>query len=751
MTRNADKRFCRVDCSAFANGRRTLPIAKHIEKVRFCTSSQDAFDSFAQKKRKIVFSALCIFLLTIPLFASSPTAAEFYSRGVERQNGEEWYEATELFLEAVRVNPAYADAWFRLAECAYQLGQYDTALAYLSSAEKYARNSTRVQNLRGMCRIALGNFSEARRIFEKILAQYPNDVDARFGIAELELFSGRISSAEGKYAEALERDPSNRKALLSLAFVSAERGNSSAASRYMSQALRYHSGEAEVHYMNAKLSAMQGNLSAAEKAARTAVEINDRYDKAYELLASILYAEKKYADAIDVSDFRIARSRNAKGAWYLKGLCRYREGNTAAAIAAWTTGLSVDPFDEVMRAALELEVNKTVPIEDERRKEWAKWHIKNAGEYMKRFDGTGASYEYQRALKVNPTDSGARTAFAEMLDINGLHELCLEQLKFVQDNRDPLSSVSSEARRTRERRMDDTVEAYDSLLQDSLAKRWNVEPFYLDKIRWHIGLYYTQNTAQFVHADSPMITARFAADMFSGVSVTFVRAKSAPVWGFGEAYRKSQSAGEDYFIMLSLDEGERDIVLDATMYSARTGSAVRRMSFYGTGSGRYTNVLRRFRSSVLASLPVRGKILDRSGTNLLIDVGRSELLRNGAVFAVVPKGALKTADSNIALTYADRDALGTLTISEAGEEVSEGLFVKSGFYDRVNTGDEVVLVSMPDKDAENKAENASRVVDNAPAAGVGGAVSSEQPKTISVNDLGERRNPALVDIIRSIY
>ena len=724
--------------------------ALESRRIGFRPAAKSTPRSALQKKRKTLFCALCAFLFAFELFASPPTAAELYSRGIERQSGEAWYEATELFLEAVRINPAYGDAWFHLAECAYQLDEYDTALGYLSSAEKYMRNSTAVQNMRGMCQIALGNLSEARRIFEKILTQYPNDVSARFGMAELDLFSGRISAAEGKYAEALERDPSNRKALLSLAFVSLERGNAAAASRYMAEALRYHSGEAEVHYMNAKFSAMRGNLAGAERAVRTAVEINGRYDKAYELLASILYSQKKYADAIDVSDFRTARSRNASGAWYLKGLSQYRMGNTAEAIATWTTGLSVDPFDEVMRAALELEINKTVPIEDARRAEWSKWHIKNAAECMKRFDGMGASYEYQRALKVNPTDTAARRAFAEMLDINGLHELCLEQLKFVQDNRDPLSSVSSEARRTSERRMDDTVEAYDSLLQDSLAKRWNVEPFYLDKIRWNIGLYYTQNTAQFVHADASMITAEFAADMFSGVSVTFVRARSAPVSGFGEAYRKAQSAGEDYFIILSLDEGERDVVLDAAMYSGRTGSEVRRMSFYGTGSGRYTNVLRRFRSAVLASLPVRGKILDRSGTNFLIDVGRSELIENGAVFAVVPKGSLKTADSKIGLIYTESDMLGRLTITETGEEVSEGAFAKIGFYDRVNTGDEVVLVSMHDTAARGNGD-ASRVVDNAPSARAESAESSDRPKAISANDLGERRNPALVDIIRSIY
>ena len=121
------------------------------------------------------------------------------------------------------------------------------------------------------------------------------------------------------------------------------------------------------------------------------------------------------------------------------------------------------------------------------------------------------------------------------------------------------------------------------------------------------------------------------------------------------------------------------------------------------------------------------------------------------MFAVVPKGALKTADSEIGLTYADKDALGTLTITEAGEEVSEGEFVKSGFYDRVNTGDEVVLVSMPDKAAESQAGNASRVVDNAPSAGTGSAADSGRPKTVPAGDLGERRKPVLVDIIRSIY
>ena len=686
------------------------------------------------------------------------SASQFYEEGLQAQNDEDWYTASQQYLEALQANPGYGDAWFRLAQCTYQLGQYDLALRYLDSAEKYARGNTGVQDLRGMCFIALGRLSDARNMFNTVLKLKPNDIDARFGLAELELMDGRISGAEGQYLEAVRRDPTNRKALLSLAFVSAQLGKNDAAQNYMNQAVRFYSGEAEVHYLSSGLAAMNGNLTEAERQARTAVEINGNYDRAYALLASVLYSGGKYDDAIDVCDFRIGRDRNASNAWYLKGLSQLRLNKTADAVSTWTTGLSVDPLDEVMRAALELQVGKSVSLEDSRRPSWASYHIRNAKEYAKRYDSTGASYEYQRALKIDPANEEARRAYADMLEMNGLHELYLEQLKFLKQNSagsDSSSSTNSakkpDAAATR---MEDTIEAYDSLLRDTLAEKWNVQPFYLDKIRWKIGIYYTGGTMQFVHADNAMITAGAAADAFSGVAVTSVSAQASPVSGFGEAYRKAHEAGEDYFVLISLDEGTRDLTLGGTMYSGRTGTLMRTMSFYGTGNSRYTNVLRRFRSAVLEKLPIRGKILDRNGNDLLIDVGRSEMIKKGAVFNIVRKGGMRTADNEIGLTYLDSDILGTLTVTDAGEEVSQGTLAKNGFYDRVNTDDEVVLVSMP-KDGVVPAAGqgtAAAVVDNAPAADEKGtAVAGSAAVKITAEDLGTRRMPAFIELIRSIY
>ena len=138
--------------------------------------------------------------------------------------------------------------------------------------------------------------------------------------------------------------------------------------------------------------------------------------------------------------------------------------------------MQLDPEDEVMRAALELAVGRTVALEDERRSGWAQYHLVSAKEYMRRYDGQGALYEYQRALKIQPSNKEARLTFAKRLSMNGMHELYLEQLLFLKENDAERKAMDGEsAKKTRAQvTMDDTIEAYKDLLKDTLAKKWEV-------------------------------------------------------------------------------------------------------------------------------------------------------------------------------------------------------------------------------------------------------------------------------------
>ena len=702
------------------------------------------------KNKRIAVFAACLFVCST-LFAAGNSAAalEKYNLGMEAQQNENYYAASQYYLEVTLENPAFTDAWYKLAECSYKLGEFDLALQYLENAEKYEKNNLAIQNLKGMVYVSLGRIDDGRTIFNNILKKYPNDIDAHFGLAEIELYEGRFSGAQNQYMEALKRQNTNRKALLSLALVNAERGQSEAAETYLRQALSYYSGEPEVHYLASIIYSMKGDYVTAEKQARIAVEVNSSYDKAYDMLSTILYKQSRYKEVIDISDYLISRNRKNTNAWFIKGVSQCKLGNVASAIETWTAGLQINPQDEIMRSAMENEIRNTLTLEDSRRSYYAQYHIANAKQYASRYDGSGAVYEYQRALLLDPMNYEARIAYADILEINGMHELYLEQLKFIKENNGEQLAALSKKQQTE---LNDKIEAFDYLLSDTLGKKWKIDPFYLDKTRWNIAVFYEENNSTFIHADTNRLVANAAADIFSGVAITSVKTQVTPVSGYGEAFKNSRAGGFDYFIILSLSEGENDMTLSSTMYSGRTGLEISKNSFYCTGNNRFSTVLRRFRNSVLEKLTVRGKILDRNGKTVLVDLGKAENIVKDAQLKIIKKGQIRTADSGVGLYYRDADVLGTIVITTAGEEISEGTIENHGFYDKINIDDEIVLVSLPVQTANNDANG--NAVDNVPAADEkGNAVVKNEVKGEELVD--EIRNaverPSILDLLRNIY
>lgn len=690
-------------------------------------------------KKTLIISLLISFSsISCPIFAAEArNAIKVYQQAQELQADDNWYEASQYYIEVVNINPAFSDAWFHLSECCYHLGEFDLAKQYLENAEKYEKDNSKIQNLKGMILLALGETEDARTIFNEILKKYPNDIDAHFGLAEIELYDGKFSGAENQYTEALKRQSSNRRALLSLALVCAETQRYKQAEKYLQQAIQFYSGEAEVHYLAAIIYLMQSDYKRAEKHARIAVELKGEYEDAYGLLASILYSQKKYSQVIDLCDYLIGKNRRNSSAWYLKGVSEQNLGNVEDAIETWSTGLNIQPQDEMMRMMLELTIKDQVDLTDERRAAWANYHIENARQYDSRYDKAGSTYEYQRALMIDPSNTEARLAYANILEMNGMHELYLSQLKFIKETSEKELSTS----------LKDTIEAYNSLLQDTLAKKWKVDPFYLDKIRWNIAVFYTESTSTFNHADSDRLIALACADIFSGVAITSVKTQVTPVSGYAEAFRNARANNFDYFVIVSLSEGSEDVSLTSKMYSGRTGTETSTDKFYATGNNRLSTVLRRFRNSVLEKLTVRGKILNRNGKTVLIDLGKSENIIKDAEFKIIKKGGLKTADSGTGLFYKDDDVVGSLVVSQAGEEVSEALITEHGFYDRINIDDELLLVKIPEKEV-------SGGMDNVPNADEEGnqVVNNEVKGQELVEEIKKAvERPAILEILRNIY
>lgn len=625
------------------------------------------------------FCALCLFIVQPDLSARSLSPRQLYQQGQEAQAAADWYTAVESYQEAVRSNPAYGDAWLALAECSYALNEYSLALTYLDTASKYAKDKTEILNLTGFCYLGLNKKAEAQNLFNQVLASYPNNIEARFGLAQLDILAGRLTGAETRYIDALKRQQSNRNALLAVALVSQEMGKTEEAKDYIQQALRYHSKDEEVQYIAGWISFLNGDYDDTEYRVRTSVNLNPNFDKSYELLATVLYQQGRYQEAVDICDFRINRNRESVTAWYLKGSALKMMGRMAEAYSVLEQGLEVAPQDEMMRSSLEQIVLDTFNVEDSRRNKWAQYHITKAREYEKQYEAPQAEFEYKLALRLDPLDTQARTAYAAMLDRKGQQELYLEQLNFISSIKPVSVKVA------------DTIEAYKSLLSDNLASRWGVDPFYLDKKRWNIGLYPYGTPPQLLHADASVVAVRSIANYFQGTAT--INAQAYPeTASYSEAFRHARNAGQDYFILLEFQETERELLLKATVFSGRNGTEVDSVNIYRTGNDRLAGALRRLCNTVSNMMPTRGLIIDRNAEDVLVDLGSTDGMVKGNVLTVIKAGQIKTPDNTIGLEYADTDILGTITLTEVSESVSQGRYARGGFFDRMNIKDEVIII-----------------------------------------------------------
>ncbi len=714
--------------------------------------------------RRIFKIALCAaaFFCAAEIFAQTRNAQRLFAQGIEAEDERDWWAASEKFQAAVRANPAYADAWFHLAKCLYQMQSFELALQHLQNAKKYSPERTDILNLEGMSLISLGRFDDAEKIFSQIQKRYPNDIESRFGLAELNLLKGRTTVAEKLYSDALSKSPGNVKALLSLALLKSETKDSPRAERYVNEALRVGSADPQVYYIAAFLDFTNGKFDVAEKRCLSALQLDGNYGAAYELLSLVYFAQGRFAEVIDLADFGISRDRENGNVWYVKGLAQQKLGLENDAIETWLLGLDAVPDDEIMRAAFELSVLRTLPLEDPRRADWAKFHIQKGAEHAKRYSGRAMRYEYQAALRLDPHSFRARNAFSNLLRAEGYSENYLSQMRFIQENeilqsgihalKDEGKRIDAEDEKFALVKLSDTVEGYESLLENTLARKWDVNPFFLDKRRWNLRIYYTDSSAPLAHPELSRVAAEHLCVLFGGVLGQSVEISARPARDFSAAYSDAYKGGFDYFLILDASEDERVLKFDAAMYSGRNGTEAKKFSTYKTGNDRYASSLLNLRSAILGSLPIRAKILNRSGKDILVDIGRTEGMTVGAKFAVIKRGALRTADTGVGVSYSEENFLGTVTLSNVGEDISEGVLGDTGFYDLVNARDEIVLVEMPG--LENLSEN-DIAEDTSPAANQRGVpVLVEMPE---INDDPLRgalstgqKNSTLVDMIRRI-
>jgi tetratricopeptide (TPR) repeat protein len=633
---------------------------------------------------------------------------------------EDWYPAIDEYLAAVAKNPSYGVAYEGLAECYYELGEYDQALSYVRKAAPFLKGDTGLANLEGFVRIGLGDLAGARKAFSSVADFLPNDLDARFGLSLLDLSAGRKTAAKERLEESLRLSPQNGRALLSLALIASDQGRKEEAQVLVERALRYHGSEPRTQYVAASLAAAAGDLDGAVFHARSALDLKPGYSDARLLLGGLMYSSASYDQAIALMREAVAQDRKDGMAWYTLGMAQRGAGKKADAIYSLKTACSLRPDDEIARIALELVVADSTSSEDASRKAYADWHLSRGKEFEDRSSYDQAIFEYRRALRIYPYSADARLLYAGMLKARGFPGKYLSELEFLEANGQAKQPILDE------------IETYKALLIDAVGKAWKVDEEALPKRPYKIALMClggSSDAGRDAGRDAPSLAIghvagrdlvlRYLQDILASSSRAQVIGSAREVSSFAEAFKTAREEEADYFALIAVKETERDVELDVDLRVARTGSPASAFKAYRSGNDRLKNSVARVAELLVSSLPPLGSLVKRSQDKVLVDLGKADGLEKGAKLLVVKKLSVKAKPEGLGLTYPQSAVLAEVTVTGVGEEASEGTLKSAGFFDTVNIGDQVFIAP---------AETAAGASASGPASGPASGQAAGQVK-----------------------
>jgi len=631
------------------------------------------------------YSRCIIFLLCVLLFfpvsiaSQSPlTASAYYERGKFYMADENWYSAVESFLECLRLNPAHAEGTAALAECYYELAEFDEALNWVRKAKQLARTNMSVANLEVFTLIALGQLDSASTLVSEILAKEPYNKEALFAAGELDIARNRPSEALMRYREAVRRYPDDRRLLVSLALVTLSMGDAETALTYINNALSQHPDDYRVFYFAAYIYAQNNKLQDALRYADRALYYKPGHAPSQSLMAALYYRNLQYEEAVRYCNIIIANNREDMSAWYLKGLSYIRMGRYADAITVLSSAITVNEEDEFIRAILEQVLIASTTLEDSRRTRWAAWHFNKARNFRQRNMIEQALFEYRRGLRLNPFAQDRRE-YAELLRLQGYPARYLEELRFLQDQG------------MADRSLNDAVETYGALLSQALFRQWQVNPIEIAERHWKVAVFSLAGQSSFYHSDAGYVAASVVNELLVHERNILSMNLDIRQASFSQAFRQAREAGADYFMLVSVTENERDISIKGELFVGRTGSPAGTFNAYRTGTDRLRSASKGITDQLSGALPLRGRLLIRRQAQALINKGKADGVQTGVVFDVVKKGRPQIANEGIALIYSPDELVGKLTINNIDEEIAIGTLERNGFFDRIEPGDEIIL------------------------------------------------------------
>ncbi|HYU46252.1 MAG TPA: tetratricopeptide repeat protein [Terriglobales bacterium] len=202
-------------------------------------------------------------------------ALENYIRGMLSTTME---ERVQHYKEAVRVNPAYSEAWLELGKAYLAQRTYDLAISALSQVPPSSAYARAASFYLGLAAFYHGDFARAENAFEFVAARLPlAEVYNNLGVVAAR--RGRRNSAE-YFEKAIRNDPSDPDYHFNLGISLSLAGDRSGAAREVRKTLDQSPNNVEAKaLLDSVTSPVAGVLPSASVSKTSALRIKRNYDE----------------------------------------------------------------------------------------------------------------------------------------------------------------------------------------------------------------------------------------------------------------------------------------------------------------------------------------------------------------------------------------------------------------------------------------------------------------------------------------
>ncbi len=591
--------------------------------------------------------------------------------------------ATELYKASLQENDRYREPYIRLAELSFYQNASEEALAYADIAAMLGQKDPVIQVLRGRILTELGRFTEAEEVLRKVLEEEPYNLNAFRAMGELEIARGSLRGAIVWYERALEIDPENRIALLSMVPLHDSLDRRDNAENLIIRAVELYPESFDVHLMAARHYLERGDMGRSEYHCDVALRIEPDNRDATLLYAAILSRQGRFQALLERigSSSPLIRLPDDYLSFYLEGSAKASLGRYQEALDAFSAVLRIRPEDQITRIVYEQilsdKTDRSEPRNASRIAEAVDYHLDRAASYRSGNRINRALEQVRRALRIDAESVAARKLYAELWRLKGYPAKHLSILEVLERD----NSLDTDTR--------DTIEIYRHELSDSVSGKWGINQFSQERFCYSIPVYISSDRGSMLHSLSREELAAYSAHVMHGYEHLSVP-EGKEVASFAESYGRARALSAHYFAILTLHEDERSFTLSSELYSGNTGAIIAKEQIYRTGNERVTDAFEIWAGRIAEALPPLGRVIRYSFSEGLIDLGTLDGIEEGNSLLIIPKDSLLISRGSLGIRFNPEDAVGTIDITGTDELLSEGDIASTRFYDLINPGDWVV-------------------------------------------------------------